>query len=69
VKFREFYQRDDPEESWRFEEEPKSVSLLGVTVGCGCCSETVPVSREGMRAHIESLQEKIRQAEALLGIL
>lgn len=65
MKFVAFYKRNDPEEAWRFEDEPESVTLIGRTMGCGCCESNVPVSREGMAEHIASLEHELEKARKL----
>lgn len=65
MKFTEFYSRDTDNE-WRFMDQPDDVTLIGRTLGCGCCSADVAVTREKMIAHIASLEEKLEKAKKLL---
>jgi len=40
-------------------------TLIGMTVGCGCCSENEAVTPELMDRHIESLETALEEAKKL----
>jgi hypothetical protein len=72
-KYAWIVRRDDPEEEWRFEndyddDEPAGF-VKGQTHGCDCCSDTVVLDVKDLEAHIVSLKQAVKEAEAALEYL
>lgn len=70
-KLRYIITREDVEKGQDYDSafSNPEVMVVGKTVGCGCCSDTIVLTEELLKAHIGRLKEDIAKAEAALELL
>ena len=66
MRYDHFYDRADPGAAYHFEDEPTTVKVKARTLGCGCCSREVEVSRANLESELESLEKRAADVRRFL---